>query len=165
MPSAKLTVALLVVTICCFAIPAEAQTAVFLVRHAERADQSEDADLSREGLTRAARLARLLEDAGITAIYTSERRRTIKTAQPLAREIDVTPRTMPARDTKALIKRIRGEHATDKVLIVGHSNTVPDILEAFGHPQPVKIADDEYDNLFLLVPRPAGAPVVIRLRY
>jgi len=47
-------------------------------------DDSEDTPLSKAGEARAQLLARLLKDAGVTAIYTSQFQRTIKTAEPLA---------------------------------------------------------------------------------
>ena len=51
------------------------------------------------------------------------------------------------------------------VLVVGHSNTVPDILMRLGHPDPVAIGDDEYDSLFVAVPRAGEPPAVLRLKY
>src|SRR6185437_4091132 len=67
----------------CGARIAAAQDAIFVVRHAERADASADSPLSPEGEARAARLAALLKDAGITRIYTTDRKRTIQTGAPL----------------------------------------------------------------------------------
>jgi broad specificity phosphatase PhoE len=66
---------------------AEAQQTIFLVRHAEKADTSDDPLLSPAGEARAKDLARLLGDAGVTAIYTSPFRRTVKTAEPLASKL------------------------------------------------------------------------------
>ena len=55
--------------------------------------------------------------------------------------------------------------ATGNVLIVGHSNTVPDLLKRLGIKDAITIADDEYDNLFVVVRRDVGEPTLIRLRY
>jgi len=63
---------LVVIVFIAFSSVAYAQRAVFLVRHADRLDQSEDSPLSQAGEERAQRLASLLKDAGITAIYTSQ---------------------------------------------------------------------------------------------
>jgi broad specificity phosphatase PhoE len=144
---------------------ADAQQAVYLVRHADRLDDSADTALSAAGEARAASLAALLRDAGITAIYTSEYRRTINTAQPLAAALKLTPVTVPARDLNALVKRVKESSGKDVVLIVGHDKTVPDILKSFGYPGEVRIGSAEYDKLFVLVPSGSGAPVVLRLRY
>jgi broad specificity phosphatase PhoE len=142
----------------CLPVAARAQRLVFVVRHAERADvgasqmQSQaDPPLSAAGEARAARLAWMLGNSGTKAIYVTEFRRTQDTALPLATKLGVKPQQVPSRDTDALIKTLRNEHAEDIVLVVGHSNTVPAVIKAFGGPE-VTIADNEYDNLFILVP-------------
>jgi len=145
--------------------PAPAQEAVFLVRHAERADNSADSPLSASGEQRAVRLADLLEDAGITAIYTTDLQRTIETGAPLATAAHVPTVALPAADTGALLAKIRGAGPHDRLLVVGHSNTVPEVLRALGVAAPVTIGEAEYDNLFLVIPRPGGAPHFLRLRY
>ncbi|MGE5244784.1 MAG: histidine phosphatase family protein [Betaproteobacteria bacterium] len=144
---------------------AVAQEAVFLVRHAERADSSADSPLSPAGRRRAARLADLLKDAGITAIYTTDFRRTIQTAAPLARASRVEAVALPAADRDALLAKIRSAGAHDRLLVVGHSNTVPDILRALGVETPVTIGEAEYDNLFVVIPERGEAPHLLRLRY
>ena len=59
---------------------AAAQGAVFVVRHAERADTSADSPLSTVGHTRATRLGVILSGAGITQIDTTNLRRTVQAA-------------------------------------------------------------------------------------
>jgi broad specificity phosphatase PhoE len=142
-----------------------AQKAVFVVRHAERADQSRDSALSAAGEARAAALARHLKDAGITAAFVTDLQRTRLTAAPLTDALGLKPIVLSAAATKDAVDRITREHAQDIVLVVGHSNTVPEVLNLFGHPEPVTIRDDEYDALFVLVPRPGTTPAVVRLRY
>lgn len=159
------------------ATPAFGQKLVYLVRHAERADggpgapvtmaagssASAPADplLSPAGEARAARLAAMLADAGITAIYVTEFRRTQDTGKPLAAKLGLTLRTVPSRETEALVKRIRASHANEVVLVIGHSNSVPGVIKALGGPD-LTIADQEYDNLFVFVP---ATGVVSRIRY
>ena len=145
--------------------PAWAQRAVFVVRHAERADQSRDSGLSAAGQARSAALARHLRDAGVTAAFVTDLQRTQQTAAPLAEMLGLKPVAMPAAPTQAMVERIRRDHAEGVVLVVGHSNTVPEVLELFGHAEPVTIRDDEYDALFVLMPRPGAPPGVVRLRY
>lgn len=144
---------------------AYAQQAVFLVRHADRLDASEDTPLSKAGEARAQLLARLLKDAGVTAIYTSHFQRTIKTAEPLATSLQIKPVNIPTGDNAGLFKRIRTDNRDDIVLIVGHDKSVPALLKLFGHPADITIAPTEYDNLFVLVPKDGGPPMVLRLRY
>ncbi len=145
--------------------PVSAQQAVYLVRHAERVDDSTDAVLSEAGTARAGRLARMLRDAGVTAIYATQFRRTQQTAAPLAREMRIEVDRVPSDETDDLVDRLRARHADKVVLVVGHSNTVPQVLAAYGHAEPIQIAPDEYDSLFVVVPRTGGPPTVLRLRF
>lgn len=142
-----------------------AQRMVILTRHAERADGaatmgSSDPLLSAPGQARAEKIAAMLVDANIAAIFTTEYRRTKDTAGPLASAIKVTPEVVVAAKLSALIDRIQS-HADDTVFVVGHSNTVPMVIKALGGPD-VTIADDEYDNLFFYVP---ATKTLTRIRY
>lgn len=136
-----------------------------IVRHAEKQTEANEPEvpLSEAGKARAERLASLLSDSGVTAIYATATERARKTAEPLARRLRIAVQTYAAKD--AVAERIRTEHPEGRVLIVGHSNTVPELLTAFGHTAEVKIASNEFDNLFLLVPKKEGPPAVLRLRY
>ena len=96
-------------------------------------------------------LAAMLGDSRIRAIYVTEYRRTQDTARPLAARLGLPARTVASGNTGELVGRLRGEHANDIVLVVGHSNTVPAIIKALGGPD-VTVADDEFDNLFIVVP-------------
>ncbi len=140
-------------------VDAEAQRLVLLVRHAERADGGvpspkmqgpADPDLSAEGRARADRLAALLGEARITRIFVTEFRRTAQTAEPLAKRLSLSSERIPSADVKSLTVRLAAA-PDDIVLIVGHSNTLPQIVTALGGP-PLKIAESDYGNLFLLVP-------------
>ena len=142
-----------------------AQAAVFVVRHAEKVDESKDPLLSAKGTARAQALARHLESAGVKAIYVTEYKRTGLTAAPLAAALGLKPIVVRAADTPALVATIRKDNPADVVLVVGHSNTLPDILKGLGHPDPVEIGDDEYDSLFVAVPRTGQPPAVLRLKF
>ncbi len=145
---------------------ASAQQAVYIVRHAERADQSPDSPLSDKGHARAQRLAEMLQHAGITYVFTSELRRTIDTAAPLTHINHLRGgQQVPAANTPALVEKLSALGPQDRALVVGHSNTVPEILRALRVAPSVTIADDEYDNLFIVVPQKDAAPVLLRLKY
>jgi broad specificity phosphatase PhoE len=146
------------------ATPAWAQKTVIVVRHAERVDSSTDSPLSPAGQQRAQTLARTVSRAEVTAIFVTQFQRTQMTAAPLAAQLKLTP-TVVTANTTALVERIRRDHGNDVVLIVGHSNTVPEILTQFGVTEPVTIQDDEFDALFILVPRGQAGPSIVRLRY
>ncbi len=142
-----------------------AQRAIFLVRHAEKMDESSDPPLSKAGQARAQALARLLRDTGITAIYTSEFQRNVQTAKPLADLLKIKPVVIPSQDLENLLKRVGKDQSDGVVLIVGHTDTVPRLLRLFGHPDSITIASGEYDNLFVLFPRKGDRPILLRLRF
>ncbi len=142
---------------------------VFLVRHAERADAGmaaakvagADPELSETGKARATALAVLLKDAKITAIFTTEYKRTRDTAQPLATAAGIAATAVDSKDAAGLVARVKA--SSGNVLVVGHSNSVPDVIKALGVSEPVAIADDQFDNLFVVI---RGArPVLLRLHY
>jgi broad specificity phosphatase PhoE len=149
---------------------ADAQSTVFLVRHAERADggkpadggmMAADPDLSAAGRARAASLATVLKDAKISAIFTTELKRTSQTAEPLAKALGLPIVQVPGKDAAGLAKKLAA--ASGNVLVVGHSNTVPEVLKLLGVKETVTIGDEEFDNLFVVT---AGtAPTLVRLRY
>lgn len=141
--------------------PAAAQRAIYLVRHAEKIDESRDPSLSAAGQARALRLADLLARTGITAIVTSEYKRTAETARPLATARKLTPQVIAAKDRPALITRLRSR-PDEIVLVVGHSDTLPAVLKDLGVAAPPAVED--YGNLFIVVPSAAGAPTLIQLR-
>ena len=147
---------------------AAAQSTVFVVRHAERADggttnsmMGNDPELSNAGRARAESLAATLKDAAITAVFTTEFKRTQQTAAPLASALGLTVTTVSSKDTPALLEKIRA--ATGNVLVVGHSNSVPEVVKGLGVTSPVSIGDAEYDNLFVV--RLGEKPSVLRLHY
>jgi phosphohistidine phosphatase SixA len=165
--AAVLAFALSVVMIAGCVAPARAQEAIYIVRHAERASDEPLSPLSAEGHARAARLAGILRDAGITAIFVTEYERVAQTAQPTAARLGLTPAVNKADDTPGLVEKVRALGPSARVLIAGHSDTVPKILAALGYSAPVTIAKGEYDNLFIVMPgkAPGAPPVVLRLRY
>lgn len=148
---------------------------IFVVRHAERADggaspksmtASPDPALSPAGHARAKALASLLRAAGIKRIYVTEFTRARQTAEPIAASADVEIATVPSKDTDGLVRTIAvGGSGAGAALVVGHSNTVPAILEALGVREPIAIADDEYDNLFVVVRGPSTPATLIALKY
>src|SRR6266542_1482215 len=107
---------------------ASAQPVVVIVRHAEKAaNGGNDPDLSSAGRTRAEALARILKDSGITAIFTSEFKRTKETAAPTATSTHVAPTVVAAKDTAALVARLH--QLNGNALIVGHGDTIPNIAK------------------------------------
>jgi broad specificity phosphatase PhoE len=145
--------------------PAEAQKAVYLVRHAEKAGDDLESPLTTAGAERAQALAQLLEKSGIKAIYTSEFRRTKETAAPLAAKLGITTISKPAANPDAVLADISANHAGDIVLIVGHSTSVPALLKKWDPTADVQIGECEFDNIFVLVPTGSSSAGWTRFRY
>jgi broad specificity phosphatase PhoE len=156
---------LAVVAILAAAVPARAQKAILLVRHAEKVDESDDPLLSAAGKARARALARHLRTAGVRAVYVTQYKRTGLTAAPLAASAGLKPVVIHSDARQELVDRMRKDNPNDVVLVVGHSDSVPDVLRLLGHPEPVTIGASEYDNLFVAIPNTGGPPTVLRLRY
>jgi 2,3-bisphosphoglycerate-dependent phosphoglycerate mutase len=144
----------------------EPTTTIFLVRHAEKQAESGDPSLSEKGRTRAKALARTLADVEVTGLSATPYRRTQQTLEPLAEgkgleievlQVDLSDPGAYARDlASGLLERYHG----GTVVVSGHSNTVPLLLEALGVAGPRSLGDDEYDDLFL-VQVVAGKPAVM----
>ena len=126
-----------------------AQPIVVIVRHAEKAtNDGTDPDLSSAGRARADALSRILKDSGITAIFTSEFKRTQETAAPLATSIGITATVVPAKDTAALVAKLH--QLNGNALIVGHGDTIPNIIKALGINSPINIPDEDYSELLIV---------------
>ena len=152
---------------------ARAQQTILLVRHAEKATDANEASvpLSEAGTARAARLAEMLRSAGVTAVYATDTVRARKTAEPLAKVAGLEVRIYAPKDAdgkstpRILLDRLKKEDPRGVVLVVGHSNTVPEILAALGYPEKVEIPANQFDDLFVVTPRADGPPSVVRLKY
>ena len=120
----------------------------YLVRHAEKVDESADPSLSQVGEARANALKNRLLDAGIDSIFATPYQRTQLTVQPLADALS-EPVTIYGTDTTyqfvQAMKRIRGKD----IVIAGHSNTIPEMVLLLTGDS-VQIAHDDYDNLFIV---------------
>ena len=137
---------------------------VFLVRHAEKTGEGRDPALSEAGQARADELANVLADAGITAIYSSDYRRTRGTAEPLARRLGLEIMVYDPQQLESLAQ-ILGKSA-GRTLVVGHSNTTPELVALLGgEPGPAIDEAGEYDRLYSLTLIPDQTVSTVLLRY
>jgi 2,3-bisphosphoglycerate-dependent phosphoglycerate mutase len=152
-------------------------TTVFLVRHAEKATTPpEDPPLTEAGNIRSQQLASVLEQSGIKAIYTSQFLRTKQTAEPIAKSLGITPALIPIKmnpsnpreiseqSFREIIEKIH-ERAGDAALVVGHSNTVPEVIKMLGADRAVSIDEKEFNDLFIVTVYAKGKAHVTRLKY
>jgi len=127
-------------------------TTVYLVRHAEKitADpQDQDPGLTPEGFKRAEDLKQFLKNEEIDVFFTTPYKRNKMTLTPVAQGRKVL--VYEAHDFKNLKERILRDYNGKTVLVVGHSNTLIPLIEAFGGKKPLaEIPDSQYDNIFKL---------------
>jgi len=142
-------------------------TTVVLVRHAEKniEPNNPDPDLSPAGQARAQELQRVLDATGLNAIYATNFKRTQQTASPVASKVGITPTIIDAKKTPDLVNGILNDHRGQTILVVGHSNTVPEIINALGGGSSPDIPDNEYDNLFIVTIYKFGKAKVVKLKY
>jgi probable phosphoglycerate mutase len=147
-------------------------TIVVVIRHAEKEVSVSAADppLNEAGEVRAALLARMFGDAHmlghLDAIYVSPALRNRLTAAPLAARLGIAETVVPSDDPAALARRVLHEHPGGRILIVGHSDTVPQIVAALsGNSKIPEIGAAEYGTMFIVTVPQIGHPNVMRLNY
>jgi len=135
--------------------PAAAETTssvktIFIVRHAEKQviEGERDLDLSEAGQVRAEALPEALDGVKIDEVYTSDYRRTRQTVAPVAEAAELEPVIYDPADAGGTAARLVASTAAN-ILVAGHSNTVPALIEALGAEPPV-IDEDQYGDLFVL---------------
>ena len=143
--------------------PLAAPESVFvLVRHAEKAAQSDDPPLTEEGLARAKSLAGMLRDVGVEKIYSSDYARTRDTAAPLASDLGLEVALYDSDQLAGLADMLLS--SPGRYLVVGHSNTTPELAGLMGGEPGSPISDDEYDRLYVLHHRPGAGTSTLLLR-
>ncbi len=141
-------------------------TVVLLVRHAEKAEaHGDNPPLSAAGQVRAQELIHVSGETGVAGIYATQFLRTQQTVQPLAAHLGISITQVNSDDVDGLIKQIWRDHPGQVVFIVGHSNTVPLIIEKLGGGKIAPIAEDKFDNLFIVTIPRIGREKTVHLKY
>ncbi len=149
----------------------QATTTIIFVRHAEKElGVGDNPGLSDAGRRRVAELTRQLVDAdvvaGIDAIYSTPFRRTQETALPLADALNVPINSYDAADRESVLETILKEHKGKIILVVGHSDTLPELIANLGASKKVPPIDEmEYDNIYIISIPWFGKTKTIRLRF
>jgi broad specificity phosphatase PhoE len=139
-------------------------TTVFLVRHAEKMLEGDDPLLSDAGRQRSEQLATLLADAGISRIFSTDFARTRQTAAPLAAAEGLEIELYDPADPGQVIESI--QDSPGRYLLVGHSNTVPNMVARFGgEPHGAIEEAGEYDRLYVVTVGAGSEATTVLLRY
>lgn len=139
----------------CATASAPQPPATYVMRHLNTPAGERDPDLTAEGQRTAAILAGWFRAERPRAIYVSDYRRTRQTAAPLAARLGLTPIVYDPADTPGLIARVRA--GPQPALVVGHSNTVPEIVAGFGGPRPAPLVHEDFGDIWRIGPDGATA--------
>ncbi len=144
-----LAVFMLVMMAACAGIPDENVSTFYLVRHAEKTPASVDPELTEKGKVRAEALADRLENASLTAIWSTDTTRTHETAAPVSARLGLPVLIYDASDLEDFAQRLSADGG--RVLVVGHSNTTPELAALLGgDPGPPINEASEYDRLYVI---------------
>lgn len=150
---------------------------VFVVRHAEKEDEpKQDPPLKKEGVARSQELARILAGANIKAIYTSQFARTKLTADPLVAKTGLTITSLTLKPNRENLRLISEESTGElinkilqrpgeSVLVIGHSNWMPDVIRMLGGDIVPTIDEQKFDDLFIVTVYAKGKAKVLQLKY
>jgi phosphohistidine phosphatase SixA len=133
---------------------------LYLVRHSEKlADDGDDPGLTGEGEQRSAQLANWLRDKGIEAIWSSDYRRSRDTAAPLVKMLDLPLQLYDPHNLAGLVVNLHENRRN--ALVVGHSNTTPDLARLLCTCYIRDMDDSDYDQLMVVTVTADGAAVEI----
>ncbi|MGX7666191.1 phosphoglycerate mutase family protein [Flavobacterium pedocola] len=145
----KLLLTLIIMLSTQLGISQNSTTTFYLIRHAEKMDNSGNPELSENGLKRAENWSRILSDIKFDEVYSTNYKRTMTTAAPTAEKNQKTVKTYDPRalDTKVFLK----ENLNKNVLVVGHSNTIPKLVnQLIGKDVYADIDDAVFGNLYIV---------------
>lgn len=142
----SILVGLLAFAACTTPVKPGAHPNIYVMRHLHTPAGVSDPELTEEGRRHAQMLSDRLRVDPPDVIYVSDTKRARQTADPLAVRLKLAPKLYDPRDTPGLIASVEKEAGT--VLIVGHSNTVPDIVEGLGGQRPPTLVHEDFGDIW-----------------
>lgn len=145
---------------------AETEVSTFiLVRHAEK-DYGDKPNLIEIGRQRAEKLKMMLERVDLDAVYSTDTKRTMQTAEPTAAFHDLKIQSYNAFELNQLAARLRSKHRGETVLVVGHSNTTPALASILDkRAEYPRFSELDYTNFYVITVPPKGAVRVLKMRF
>lgn len=144
------------------------ETTLIFVRHAEKADDgSDNPSLNEKGKERAIRLADLMANKyQISAVYSTRYNRTLETASPIADRLGISIQEYDLKDPIRLLEQLIETYQGQEVLIVGHSNTTPMLVNAaLGTGLYEKLNEDTYNVIFIVHANSVGRACADKITY
>ncbi len=158
----------LVILTSCLSLQAVSQTTLLLVRHAEKAaEPANDPALTDFGRKRAILLRDLLSSEDVSAIYSTPFKRTRETVRPLADAQGISIKEYdPRRSAAEFLQEVITENEGGVVVISGHSNTIPMMLNELTNSTTYEQFDEAaYDNLFVVTTSELGEASIVHLTF
>jgi phosphohistidine phosphatase SixA len=119
---------------------------IYLTRHAEKSAAGADPELTAEGKVRAQNIAATLKKAGITSVYSTSYVRTKSTAQPLATLLSLPVQIYDGSQIATFAQQLKA--LPGNTLVVGHSDTTPELIRQLGGDTVPAIDEAEFDRLY-----------------
>lgn len=143
----------------------EQPTTIILVRHAEK-DYGDDPDLTEMGKERADRLLEMLKNTDLAAVYSTDFRRTMQTAEPVAHAKDLRIRIYSPQDLRFFAPQLVRRHKGETILVVGHSNTTPAMASLLDpNAEYPRFSELDYTNLYIMSIPQKGDPKLLKMRF
>lgn len=145
----------------------ESARTYIIVRHAEKANDGEDPNLTPTGVERAKTLSRVLQNVNLSAVYSTDYKRTRQTAMPSAAAHSGNPlRLYSPSDFPGFIAQTMAAHPAENILVVGHSNSSPSLVNTLlGENTFSQIPETEYDNLYVVNVSADGKAEAVHLKF
>ena len=146
--------------------PDQRRSASFiLIRHAEKIlSSNNDPQLSTKGWQRANELVHIFEAIDIDAVYASPYRRSIDTAKPLAKAKQLEILNYNPYELDSFSQKLLNAHMGETVIIVGHSNTTPQLINVLSGTDYPNLEETEYDWVYFVEISPEAIPNVKKLQ-
>lgn len=132
-----------------YSYPAFSADVIYFTRHAEKEDNGKNPNLNDKGRKRASNIAILLSSADIAHIFSTNYNRTLQTAKPLSEYLGIKVELYNPKDLKVFAEELK--NITGNILVVGHSNTTPELVGILSGKQVPAMSEGEYDTVFQLV--------------
>lgn len=142
-------------------------TTFILVRHAEKAsDGTSDPALTEVGMARAEYILSLFQQANITAIYSTDYKRTKLTVAPIAEAKSKEVTSYDPGELEDFSHILLKDNSGGMVIISGHSNTTPALANLLLAEEKFKqFEDDDYGNLLIITTSGNSRAKLLHLRY
>lgn len=144
---------------------AEEVATFILVRHSEK-QYGADPELTPDGQERAERISFMLKNTDISAVYSTDTKRTQLTAAPTAKAKDLEVQSYDPFQLELFAKELKRKHKGETVLVVGHSNTTPSMANFLSETENYpRFSELDYTNFYVVTVPSIGAPRVLKLRF